>query len=243
MEQLSALLFEYSHLGVFISLLIVSFGLPIPEDIILITGGVVSARDNSLLLMNLAGMSGVLVGDSIIYWLGYYYGEALLKRRPFRWLMTPERLQKVRAYYQKYGYWTIFFSRFAAGLRASSFMLAGTSHVPYRIFLLANGMAALISVPFFIGLGYYFSDNIQAVIARMKTIQGDILIVLAVALVLFLLYRKFWKKPDPPSPEPPHAEMSSAPHAPSIEGTRATLPGAQDVRTTAETGVSAEPPH
>lgn len=189
MDQINELLFQYGHIGVFVALLIIGLGLPVPEDIILITGGVISSRDESLLLMNFIGMAGVLVGDSIIYALGYHYGVAILSRRPFRWIVTPARLKKVQVWYTRWGYWTIFVSRFAAGLRASSFLLAGASRVPYRIFLLANGTAALISVPFFIGVGYYFADHIADVIAKMKEIQSTLVWVILPLLVLYLLYR------------------------------------------------------
>lgn len=209
LDQIIALLYAYSHLGVFVALLIISFGLPVPEDIILITGGVISAKDDSAALMCLVGMAGVMVGDSIIFILGYRYGEAILNRRPFVWLVTPARLAKVRAYYRKYGYWTIFFSRFAAGLRATSFLLAGTSHVPYRIFLLANGFAALISVPFFVMLGYYFADNIAAGMAMLKEVQVWVVGVLALALIVWAIRTFVRKTPSPqapPSSDPSHLE-------------------------------------
>lgn len=204
-------LYAHSHLGVFIALLIIGFGLPVPEDIILITGGVISAKDDSVVLMVLVGMAGVLVGDSIIFTLGYHYGEAILNRRPFIWLVTPERLAKVRAYYRKYGYWTIFFSRFAAGLRATSFLLAGTSHVPYRIFILANGAAALFSVPFFVLLGYYFADNIAAGMAMLKEVQAGVLITVGVLLVAWLLRKYVWKRQDSTPPHDPPATPPTEP--------------------------------
>ncbi len=188
MDRLSDFLFAYSHLGVFLALLATGLGVPIPEDIILITGGVVAAQNNSFFLMCLTGLAGVLVGDLIIYGLGYHYGEAILQRRPFNWLVTPDRLRKVRGYYRRYGYWAIFISRFLAGLRATSFLLAGLSHVPLRIFLLADGVAALISVPFFIFLGHYFADDIQTLTGTISALKGDALLIVLAGVVLVLLY-------------------------------------------------------
>ncbi|MFM7203866.1 MAG: DedA family protein [Myxococcota bacterium] len=212
MDQINELLFQYGHIGVFVALLIIGLGLPVPEDIILITGGVISSRDESLLLMNIIGMTGVLLGDSIIYALGYHYGVSILSRRPFRWIVTPERLQKVQAWYTRWGYWTIFVSRFAAGLRASSFLLAGASRVPYRIFLLANGTAALVSVPFFIGVGYYFADHITEVITKMKEIQSTLVWVVLPLLMAYLLYRFVIK------PRRAKAALERASSASSLEG-------------------------
>lgn len=188
-QQFTELMIQHGHLGVFLALMIIGLGLPIPEDIILITGGWISAQDNSPLWMSMVGILGVMCGDSIIYWLGYHYGETILSRRPFIWLVSADRLTKVRTYYRKYGYWTIFISRFAAGLRATSFLMAGTSHVPYRIFFLANGSAALFSVPFFVYLGYHFADRFSEIIAYVKVVKTDLAIVLGILLVLYLAYR------------------------------------------------------
>lgn len=193
LERLSIFLYSYSFLGVFLALIGTGLGVPIPEDIILITGGVIAARSDDLFPMIAVGMAGVLTGDLIIYGAGYLYGETLLKKRPFVWLVTPARLRKVRGYYRKYGYWAIFISRFLAGLRATSFLMAGLSHVPAPIFFLADGMAALISVPLLVFLGYYFSDNIQAVTDKVKEVQEDTLLVAAVLIPLFLLYR-WWRR-------------------------------------------------
>ena len=188
-QQFTELMIQHGHLGVFLALMIIGLGLPIPEDIILITGGWIAAQDHSPLWMSVVGILGVMCGDSIIYWLGYHYGEAILRRRPFIWLVSADRLTRVRTYYQKYGYWTIFISRFAAGLRATSFLMAGTSHVPYRIFFLANGSAALFSVPFFVYLGYHFADRFSEIIAYVKVVKTDLAIVLGILLAVYGVYR------------------------------------------------------
>lgn len=202
-QQFTELMIQHGHLGVFLALMIIGLGLPVPEDIVLITGGWIAAQDDSPLFMSVVGILGVMCGDSIIYWLGYHFGDALLGRRPFRWLVSAERLAKVRAYYQKYGYWTIFFSRFAAGLRATSFLMAGTSHVPYRIFFMANGSAALFSVPFFVYLGYHFADDFSNILHYVKMVKTDLAIVVGILLLVYGLYRgiQYWRNRRTPQPE------------------------------------------
>ncbi len=192
MDRLADFLHDYSHAGVFFALLATGLGVPIPEDIILVTAGVISAKHDSLIVMNLIGMSGVLGGDLIIYGLGYHYGNRILRHRLFSRLVKPARIRKARAYYRKYGYWAIFVSRFLAGLRATSFLLAGLSHVPPRVFLLADGAAALLSVPLLITLGHYFSNDIQALLGRIKEVQLDLMMGLVLVAFGILAYR--WKK-------------------------------------------------
>ena len=67
-------------------------------------------------------------------------------------------------------------------------LLAGLSHVPLRVFLLADGIAALISVPFFIFLGHYFSDNIQVLMGYITGIKEHVVWVVGPLLVLLVIY-------------------------------------------------------
>jgi membrane protein DedA with SNARE-associated domain len=72
-------------------------GVPLPEDVPLITGGWLvghaGARGGSLPLMIFTGMAGILIGDSIIFRAGAVYGEKLLETRLGRHI-SGERVQR-----------------------------------------------------------------------------------------------------------------------------------------------------
>lgn len=212
MDWLDAFLTHYHYWGILLALLACGFGLPIPEDIILITGGLLAdGRPGAFALTVAVSMVGVLGGDSIVFSLGHRYRDRILRAPPFRWIVTPKRMKQIRTLYRKYGYWAIFLSRFLAGLRVPSFLMAGMSQVRYRDFMLADGAAALISVPFFVWLGYFFAEDIEAVFEEIdKAKDGLLWMVGAVAALLFLRYvvwnpvRAWWlRRSKAEAQEPP----------------------------------------
>lgn len=66
LNYLVAIFLSHGYYAVFMVLLLCGFGLPIPEDITLVAGGVISGLENAkthIHLMFLTGMAGVMVGD------------------------------------------------------------------------------------------------------------------------------------------------------------------------------------
>lgn len=129
-------------------------GVPLPEDVPLIAGGYLVARTGSLPLMILTGLAGILIGDSMIFRAGQTYGEKLLDTRVGRHI-SGERVQRTIHLFEKHGTKFIMIARFVPGLRAVTYFVAGTTGVPYWKFLLYDGIAACISAPAWVYLGYW----------------------------------------------------------------------------------------
>jgi len=71
---------EYGYLAVFVMLLICGFGVPVPEDVTLVTGGVIAGLGHAdVNTMFAVGMAGVMVGDGLMFTLGRLYGERISK--------------------------------------------------------------------------------------------------------------------------------------------------------------------
>src|SRR5450631_2779114 len=74
-------------------LLLCGLGLPIPEDITLLAAGLAAYYGlTNLILTILVAYFGVLLGDSIIFFLGAHYGRKLTKKWIFHKLLPDERL-------------------------------------------------------------------------------------------------------------------------------------------------------
>jgi len=69
------------------------------------------------------------------------------------------------------------------GVRAVTYFTAGSAGMPYPRFICFDGLAALLSAPLFVFLGYRFGRHLQQVIELMKRYQ---LIAVGVLLVVFL---------------------------------------------------------
>lgn len=175
---------DYGYVAVFLVLLICGFGVPIPEDVSLVAGGVISGLGYANVHNMVAvGMLGVLVGDSCMFLAGRYYGQRLLEHRYFARMMTPERYAAVQDKFERYGNRVLFVARFLPGLRAPIYLSAGMSRrVTYMRFLLLDGTAALISVPVWVYLGYYGASNHEWMLKWLG--RGQSLILLFSAIVI-----------------------------------------------------------
>lgn len=172
---------------VFLILLACGLGLPIPEDVTLFAGGLLAYYGVCDVWKMIAlCLFGVVLGDSLIFWLGAKYGRALTKKWLFHKLLPDERLDAVRKKFNERGDKLLFAARFMPGLRAPIFFSAGVLHVPYRKFLLYNGGAALISVPAIIGAVFYFGDQLDQVIRVIKGVEHSILFVIMAVLLAVL---------------------------------------------------------
>ncbi|WP_434633081.1 DedA family protein [Chromobacterium sp. CV08] len=175
----------YGYVAVFAVLLVCGFGVPIPEDITLVAGGVISGLGYANVhYMFVVGMAGVLVGDGIMFLAGRIFGHKVLRFKPIARILTQERFEAVQEKFEKYGNWVLFVARFLPGLRSPIFITAGmTRRVPYWRFLLMDGFAALISVPVWVYLGYYGAANRDWLMTMVHRGQAGILTVVAVLLL------------------------------------------------------------
>lgn len=191
---LEAFFVEYGYAAVFFVLVICGFGVPIPEDLTLVTGGVISGMGyTNPHMMFAVGMLGVLVGDGIMFAAGRIWGQKILRFKPIARIMTPKRYAQVQEKFDKYGNWVLFVARFLPGLRTAVFVTAGISRkVSYLRFIIMDGLAALISVPIWIYLGEYGAHNIDWLMAKMHSLQSGIFVILGIgaAVVAWI----WWKK-------------------------------------------------
>lgn len=189
-----------AYLVVFAVLLACGLGFPLPEDVPLIATGYLIWEGTMQWVPALTiTMVGVLLGDSMLFYLGRRIGKQVLHptRGKPQTLFPPKKVRRVRAYFRKYGEKLVFFARFVAGLRAVVFFMAGAMHVKYSRFILLDGIAALLSVPLWILLGWLLGhtmgDEISRVLKSMKDIKTAFTIIVLLAVTGFLVhsYRKY----------------------------------------------------
>jgi membrane protein DedA with SNARE-associated domain len=176
-------------LAVFGVLLLCGLGLPIPEDIPIISAGyLIHLGQTSWIVALLVCMAGVLIGDTIIFWFGKRLGNKLLRSRLVMFFTTPKRIIKIKAYYRKYGQKIIIAGRFLPGLRAPIFFVAGSSGVRYARFITYDGIAALVSVPLWLILGAKFGNEIDSLLEKIQRGKEITFAVIAGIVLLYVAY-------------------------------------------------------
>ncbi|ASK27861.1 DedA family protein [Neisseria chenwenguii] len=191
---LEAFFIQYGYAAVFLVLLACGFGIPIPEDITLVAGGVISGLNyTNAHLMVLVGLAGVLAGDGLMFAAGRIWGHKILKFKPIARVMTPKRYAQVEEKFEKYGNWVLFVARFLPGLRTPIYITAGISRkVSYLRFVLMDGLAALVSVPVWVYLGSFGAENKDWMMEKVHSLQSGMLGLIGIGALVLLFF--WWKK-------------------------------------------------
>lgn len=184
-EWLTLYFEQFQYTAIALVLFLAGLGVPIPEDIPLIYGGVMSGKGSMNVYVHfIVSMVFILIGDVCLYFIGRRLARgqgAESGATPSRWqkIASPERLAMVQGFFDKYGSWSVFFGRFVAGVRGAVFLTAGMGNFPLIKFIILDGLAALISVPVWIGLGYWAGAHWEELLEQAKGYQLYVLCGLA----------------------------------------------------------------
>jgi membrane protein DedA with SNARE-associated domain len=179
--------------GPFFVLLLCGLGLPVPEDIVLVAAGALGEIDGrSWMEVSALMYAGVMAGDSTIFLAGRFFGGKLRTARWFQRYFSEKKQAKVENLFDRYHSWVLFIGRFLPGLRAPIFFTAGSTRVRFLKFFLFDGLAALISVPFFVWLGHWlwakFKDDIAELDRALSRTHSYSLMVAALIALVALLF-------------------------------------------------------
>jgi membrane protein DedA with SNARE-associated domain len=137
----------------------------------------------------LLGWAGMVLGNSVDYWVGRKAFRPLIKRfdkkRGFR-----QNLVRARAFLNRYGPWAVLAGHFLGHLRSFVAITAGSSRFPFGRYLLFEAGAALAWNLLYCSLGYLLAshlDTLRKVIERTG-LAG--MAAIGVAVVLIWLIRR-----------------------------------------------------
>jgi membrane protein DedA with SNARE-associated domain len=178
----------YTYLLVFAVLLLCGFGLPIPEDITLVAAGLMAYYGKAdVYVMIGVGLAGVMLGDGAMFQIGKRLGYRVFEWKWMAKILHAERLELVKDKLRNHGYKVIFSARFMPGLRSLVFMSSGALGIPFHIFLIFDGLAALISVPAIVFSCYFFGDQINRAVGVIKNVEHGILVAIGAGILYFVV--------------------------------------------------------
>ena len=162
---------------------------PIPGDILFIvisgwaiTGGL------SLLMVTIYGVLGCFMASCILFYVGYKPGrqfvEGWLKRK-----VEPERVDRAKSLIADRGPLILAVSRFIPGVRSLLVFMAGSSGMRFALAAIPIAFSAIAWYLLLSIAGSIFGSNIQAAERFMKHFEIWLWIILAVALLIFLIAR------------------------------------------------------
>ena len=188
MEGLQEFVDNFTYLGIFALLLIGSLGVPIPEEMPIIAAAVLSQEGIARWWLALPiCLLGVLSGDLVLYWVGRQWGEQVLRWPLVRLVLSPAKEQWLQAAYRRHAFKTVVTARHVMGLRAAAFLTAGSAHVPFWKFVVADAGAAFVGVPLVFGLAYFFANQIKAIMADVHRAERWLALAGLLALAALLV--------------------------------------------------------
>ena len=180
---------QLGYVGIALILVLGGLGLPVPEEAPILLAAVLSKNEKMYWPVALGScLAGVLLGDFIVYFLGYSYGEKVMSLRIARKFLTRARETQIKGYFHRHGFKILILGRFAVGFRTAAYLTAGILKLPPLKLFLTDLLAASLSTFLMFGLGYFFAPWIQTTLDRAKYWLSA---GAAVAVAAGLLYRYY----------------------------------------------------
>ncbi len=177
------------YVGIALILVLGGLGLPVPEEAPIILAAILTRSGKMWAIPALvACLSGVLLGDFIVYFLGYFYGEKVLSLPLTRKFLTRAREAQMKGYFHRHGVKILILGRFAVGFRTAAYLTAGILKLPPLKLFLIDLCAASLSTFLMFGLGYVFAHQIQSNFDRLKLWT---LAIAALTVGAWLLHRYY----------------------------------------------------
>lgn len=201
-DSIGHLLTAGSYLALFGLLFACGLGLPLPEDIPLLISGFLSAQGKMhLAWAGVAAWCGIIGGDILLYNFGRRYGMGITKVRFIGKHVTPQRIAHAETLFTKYGIWVVAIGRLFAGVRGAVVIAAGAVRFSFIKFIIADGLAAIISGGAFLLLGHWVGKKLGT-LEQLQAARDDlapyqhwaVLIVVVLAIGVFMYFRLRRKK-------------------------------------------------
>jgi membrane protein DedA with SNARE-associated domain len=190
LRDLEPALNEHGYLAILVLVAIEDFGVPLPGETALLLGAVYAGTGRlNILLVALVAFVGAIAGDNIGFAIGHFGGQRLLDRYGRYILLTPERIERVQEFFARHGGKIIVVARFIEGLRQANGIVAGTTAMRWRVFLLYNAIGAALWVAVWCSLGYFSGSHIDTVYEGATRYAIYPAIVVAVLLATYVLMR------------------------------------------------------
>lgn len=148
-------------------------GLPLPEDIPLLCAGfLISQGKMHWVHASIIAWMGIIGGDCVLYSLGKRFGLNVTRVRFVGKHLTQERILRAEQLFDRYGIWVVGVGRMMAGVRGAMVVAAGATRFNFFKFVIADGLAAIVSGGLFLVLGHWLGKKLGSVAAIKDHLRG-----------------------------------------------------------------------
>jgi membrane-associated protein len=183
---------QYGYAALFFSLWLGIVGMPIPDELIVMSGGMMTAVGwlqpiPAFLLTYLGVVSGLTLG----YVLGYKWGAPLLERLAAKYNGLAY-LERARRLLERWGSWALCFSYFFPVVRHLVPYLVGIQRMPAKRYALYSLPAGFVWTLHYFLIGRFFGRHVEAIAEAVHSFGLITLCILVCATVSYGLIRLRW---------------------------------------------------
>ncbi|CQR54649.1 VTT domain-containing protein [Paenibacillus riograndensis] len=193
MDILTHLLEHYGYGLIFLFLCLEMLALPLPGEMLMSYIGLsVYEQKLSWMLCIVSAGTGVLLGVTLSYWVGYRLGRPFIARYGARIHLTEERIVKMNRWFEKYGDKLLFVAYFIPGVRHITGYFCGVTRMPFRRYALFAYSGAIFWVSLFISLGKVLGpkwEQYHSTVNRYLIIFTVVSILLTAVIYLYRRYK------------------------------------------------------
>ena len=195
MSHLIELLQQYWLGLVFLNVIALQAGLPLPAYPTLIVAGALAAAGGTPVYQLVGvGVAGALIADSGWYVAGRKFGMRILGTLCRVSLSQDTCVRQTESIFQRFGPSSMLFAKFVPGFASVATAMAGAIRLSYLKFVAFDAVGATLWVGAGVGLGYLFRDAIGELMAKLSSLgkYGVMLVVAGFALyILVKWYQRY----------------------------------------------------
>jgi membrane protein DedA with SNARE-associated domain len=169
---------------------------PSPSDLVVVIGGSLIATAPypisfvpTLLTTTIGSVSGFMT----LYYIGSLVDKKVIRAGKIKFI-SPEAVNKVETWFNKWGYKVILVNRFLPGTRSVVSFFAGLSELRFWKTVILASISALVWNAIIIYLGIIFGNNIETVDFYLSRYQEIVLILTGVVILFFVIRHFFFNK-------------------------------------------------
>lgn len=188
-------LMHYGSFALFILLGMGIFGLPVPEETLMVLAGtLMHSGDLAIIPAIIAAYLGTVCGITVSYLLGRTAGRALIIRYG-QWLHM-QSLQQKNSWFIHFSQWALLIGYLIPGLRHFTGMFAGSAAMHFKDFALFAYSGAFLWVSLYLSIGYFWGHwfSIYATLFQnIEMVMELFTLALTVIVIIYLMYQMKFK--------------------------------------------------
>lgn len=189
------LLLRHGYLFLFMYVLLVALGLPIPADPLLLLIGAMIGNHRYVFLTSLvAAVFPALIGDILWYELARYRGRSVLGLLCKVSLEPDTCVRKTEAAFARRGAGALLFAKFVPGMALVSVSLAGISRMRYWRFLVADAAGCALWSGAYLLLGRIFYRQVDSLILLLGLFGRRAGLIICALIALYVAGKYFERK-------------------------------------------------